>query len=89
MRFLLIALVLAACGGSTETAEPVDYQAEYGGSSTVYAAIASNTDCDELQETFDGAAEVNDASEPGTAQQRSSLGYMTATQDQMEALGCD
>ncbi len=91
IRALLIAVVLAGCGGSAATDEGsgvADYVDEYGGSRTAYARILAMTDCAQLQEEFDTAAANNDAAEPGTDPHRQSLGFMTASEDRHQALDC-
>lgn len=64
------------------------YAAEYGGSASVYRQIAAESDCGALQVMFDTADDNRNAAEPGTAEHRVSLGYMLATGDRMEAIGC-
>ncbi len=65
-----------------------DYVDDYGGSRTAYARILAMTDCAQLQERFDTAAANNDAAEPGTDPHWWSLGFMTASEDRRQALGC-
>lgn len=86
---ILSALLLVACDSDGGDAGGNNYQAEYGGSASVYARIAGLSDCAALQEEFDTAADNNDRAEPGTPQHRQTLGYMTAALDRMEAVGCD
>ena len=62
--------------------------AEYGGSASVYAEIASETNCAALQETFDRAGDNNDTAAPGTPEHKWTLGYMKASDDRMRAIGC-
>lgn len=84
---LLVAVLTIGCQqdqGATDT----DYLAEYGGNSAIYERIADLSDCAELQNEFDIAAEINDGAEPGTPAHRQSTGYMTATDDRMREVGC-
>jgi uncharacterized membrane protein len=63
------------------------YLDEYGGSRSVYTGILAETDCDSLQASFDQAAANNDAAT--TSDQRNwTLGYMSAADDRMQAIGC-
>lgn len=96
---LLVVVVLFVVGavmggsrpsGSGSTPAPAgnSYADEYGGNPTVYREIAAETDCGVLQASFDQAYENNEAAEPGTPAHRASLGFMLASGDRMEALGC-
>jgi hypothetical protein len=64
------------------------YYDEYERSVAVYERILGMSDCTELQNEFDTAADNNDRAEPGTSQHRQTLGYMTAADDRLEAAGC-
>lgn len=86
---LILAIALTACGGAdTGERTAADWVEEYGGVETVYSEIASERDCDALQETFDRAADNNDGAEPGTAEHQWTLGYMTASDERMQEVGC-
>ena len=65
-----------------------DYLNEYGGNLDVYINILSLTDCIALQGEFDIASGNNARETPGTPQFNWTLGYMTATDDHMQAIGC-
>ena len=64
------------------------YISRYGGQATVYSRIATMTGCTALQAEFDKAAANNDRAEPGTAEHKWTLGYMTAADDRMRDLDC-
>jgi tetratricopeptide (TPR) repeat protein len=74
--------------GSKEPTTPEEYVKEYGGLQNVYAEILSLNDCKLLQEKFDIAANNNDLATPGTPQHKWTLGYMTAANRRMTAIGC-
>jgi len=76
--------------GSAQDEPPTasDYENEYGGEWSVYLEILLNRNCESLQQSFDIAAENNERYEGGDPLHRVTLGYMTAAQDRMEALGC-
>lgn len=82
---LAAAVVLSGCGGE-QTAD--DYADDHGGNPAVYERILNLTDCAALQQEFDRATANNDRAEPGTDEHRWTLGYMTAAQDRMDAVGC-
>lgn len=87
----VIAVVIVVNALSKPTADSgsaSDYVDRYGGSDTVYAQIAADTDCDSLQETFDRAAANNDTAAAGSAEARWTTGYMTAADERMRAIGC-
>jgi hypothetical protein len=54
----------------------------------VYRNLLTLTDCTTLQTEFDIAAENNERETAGTPQHRATLGYMTAADARMKALGC-
>jgi len=64
------------------------YFEEYGGNIEVYNEILSLTDCALLQEKFEIAYANNQRETLGTQQFRWTVGYMTATDDHMKAIGC-
>jgi hypothetical protein len=64
------------------------YLEEYGGSYESYAEIFALTDCAALQQKFEIAYANNQRETPGTSLFRVTLGYMTATDDHMRAIGC-
>lgn len=86
---IVLSIVSFACGGST-TLEmtPEAYFNEYGGSLEVYQNIFSLTDCTELQNQFDRAADNNEIEEPGTPAHKWTLGYMKAADERMKEIGC-
>ncbi len=48
----------------------------------------SQPTCAELQATFDRAADNNERAESGSNEKRWTLGYMTAADERMKAIGC-
>lgn len=87
MRFgIMLVLLLTAC--ATSGGADTDYQAEYGGSPSVYSKIAAETSCSSLQQTFDRASANNDTAQAGSAEAHWTTGYMAAANDRMQALGC-
>lgn len=64
------------------------YLNEYGGMLEVYNEIFAITDCKILQAKFETAYANNQRETPGTPLFKVTLGYMTATDDHMRALGC-
>lgn len=74
--------------GSNDPPPSNSYMSRYGGQPAVYSRIASETNCSTLQAEFDRAAENNDTAEPGSAEADWTLGYMTAADDRMRAVGC-
>ena len=88
-RILAVALIaLTACTPGTGARSADDDVSEYGGSRDVYAGILVDSNCDSLQASFDQASANHDASVAGSDQARWALGYMTAAQARMEAVGC-
>lgn len=67
---------------------PRDFASEYGGNPAVYAEIERTFDCERLQEMFDIAAANNDRAKPGTPAHKWTLGYMSAADARMRAVGC-
>ena len=87
--FIALVLVLRqAINPSPSGGGGRDTRSQYGGSPSVYAQIAAETDCQSLQAMFDQAAANNDRAVPGTDQHKWTLGYMTAAQERMQAVGC-
>jgi len=64
------------------------YVAEYGGVLASYQEIFDLTDCALLQEKFDIASENNTRETAGTTNFKATLGYMTASDEQMKSIGC-
>lgn len=64
------------------------YVSEYGGMESVYTGILNTTNCATLQASFDRAADNNDRAEPGSTAHKYTLGYMKATDERMEQVGC-
>lgn len=64
------------------------YFDEYGGRIEVYNEILSLNDCVALQEKFNIASDNNTRAEPGTAEFKWTLGYMTAADERMKFIGC-
>lgn len=91
-RLLWVLLLVTACGsgatGTTQPEEPASLLEQYGGQASVYDEISRETDCAALQETFDRAAANNTTAEAGSAEQRYTLGYMTAAEERRQELGC-
>jgi hypothetical protein len=86
---LVIALILLrACDASATVKTADHYVNEYGGNVQVYERILALDDCSALQEEFDQADENTQLQEPGTPQYRWSIGYMEASNDRMEEIGC-
>lgn len=82
-------LVLASCGNSDEPEKTVEYYMdEYNGTLEVYEEILSTTNCNTLQEKYAIAVENNERQTPGTSLYKVTLGYMVATDDQMQKIGC-
>jgi len=89
LALLVLFLFMLACGSSGSTIKTVnDYVEEFGGNPDVYNRILSMNDCASLQGEFDQAFENSEIQEPGTDQHQWSVGYMTAADDRMKALGC-
>lgn len=72
----------------TPTSPAQTYLDEYGGNIEVYNEIFSLTDCAALQEKFNIASDNNTRAEPGTAEFKWTLGYMTAADERMKFIGC-
>ncbi|HVM30762.1 MAG TPA: hypothetical protein VM305_08370 [Candidatus Limnocylindrales bacterium] len=91
---VLVALMVAiprdrgGAPGQTERSPAANYVEQYGGSQAVYDRIAATSDCGELQASFDRAAADNDRADAGTPEHRWTLGYMTAADERMKAVGC-
>lgn len=78
----VLAIAVASCGGEESEERP--------GEPSVYDAIAAETDCQALQESFD-RAEATSKREGGTAEWSWSeigLAYMKAADERMEEIGC-
>lgn len=73
---------------TARTASVSSYLNEYGGDRSAYSRILDSSDCNDLQDQFDTAANNNDREEPGTPLFRATLGYMQAADDRLEAAGC-
>jgi hypothetical protein len=89
LALLILLIASLACGSSSPTLDtPEDYVDAYGGNVDVYRNLLTLTDCTTLQTEFDIAAENNERETAGTPQHRATLGYMTAADARMKALGC-
>lgn len=64
------------------------YLEKYGGDLESYQEIFDITDCALLQEQFDIAASNHDRYEAGTLLFEVTLGYMVATDQHMQDIGC-
>lgn len=64
------------------------YAQEYDGSYDAYYQIFTSTDCAFLQEQFDIAYETNENAEAGTIHHKRSLGFMLASDERMQEIGC-
>lgn len=85
MRYIpafIIAIVLVSCANSSPAARP--------GSAAVYEAIEAETDCAELQTTFDRAWENWEQAKVrgDTAEREWTRSYMAAADDRMQQVGC-
>jgi hypothetical protein len=58
------------------------------GSQGVYQRIAGLTDCTAIQAEFDQAYADHEAAPAGSQGREWTVGYMSAAQDRMKALGC-
>lgn len=87
---IFLAILLTACGGDAAIVEklPQDYVSEYGGVLDVYTRILSLADCEQLQIEFNQADENNSQETPGTALFKATLGYMVASDERMQGIGC-
>ncbi|HKI53564.1 MAG TPA: hypothetical protein VJ987_05530 [Anaerolineales bacterium] len=84
---LILSLLAVACGASgPKTAD--DYAKEYGGSVDVYRQILSSNDCTYLQGQFDTAYEASQNNAPGTTYHKRATGFMTASDQRMQEIGC-
>jgi hypothetical protein len=73
----------------TSVADAVQYYMdEYDGIPEVYSKILSLTDCAELQEKFDIAYRNSQHEEPGTWRYTITVGYMKASDNRMQEIGC-
>jgi len=87
VALLVLCLVMLACGSSVpKTAD--DYVKQYGGSLEVYQQILTSNDCAWLQKQFDQAYENSELFEAGSVQHKRATGFMTASNKQMEDIGC-
>ena len=73
---------------ATLDSRPEKFADEYNGSIEVYREIFNSMDCKFLQEHFDAAYANNENAEPGTVYFKRSLGFMTATDERMQEIGC-
>lgn len=89
LAFIVLCFFSLACGAAApaeKTAE--DYLNEFGGNVDVYNRILGMTDCIALQAEFDQADANSKLQAPGTEQYQWSIGYMSAADDRMGAIGC-
>jgi hypothetical protein len=89
LALLVLGLLMLACGSSAPKVKTADdFMQEYGGKIEVYNRILTSTDCTGLQAEFDQADSNLKLQEPGTPQYKWGLGYMQASNDRMQAIGC-
>lgn len=77
---LIVLIALAGCGGEKKEVLP--------GAAAVYERIAKATDCGQLQQEFETAADNFDRGPKGTRQSKIELSYMEAAQERMKSLHC-
>ena len=85
--------MVIACGGSAPNDPPISenakiYMSEYGGELIAYQRILSLNNCQELQDEFEISSSNNDQATAGSDIFKITLGYMHASNERMDYIGC-
>jgi len=81
-----IALSMSTQTSGERTAK--SYAQEFGGSPDSYSTILHELSCGRLLEIHDLASRRRDRTTPGSPEQRTQLGVVTAAEDRLAIVGC-